>query len=139
MAALARALRSNWVVILIFMPCASLTGLPSVQVGNPMSRRDLAGAILGVPSLVSENTEKVPLSLVVIADRGWHVGGNHWRVKKGVKQEVRLYRKLRRHFNNLLHLCNIVCYVVQTHLSQTSNQFSLYSWLNQCASSMALR
>eukprot|EP00246_Nothoceros_aenigmaticus_P002210 TRINITY_DN1300_c0_g1_i3.p1 TRINITY_DN1300_c0_g1~~TRINITY_DN1300_c0_g1_i3.p1 ORF type:complete len:251 (+),score=39.51 TRINITY_DN1300_c0_g1_i3:384-1136(+) len=45
------------------------------KVGNPMSRRDLAGAILNTSSSsTSENMEKIPLSLVVIADKGWHVG-----------------------------------------------------------------
>lgn len=59
-----------------------------LQLGNPMSRTDLRDAILGsdiqtdsnvvmtaVPKTLEESNEKLPLSIVVIGDKGWLVGG----------------------------------------------------------------
>lgn len=52
------------------------------KIGNPMSRSDLQDAILssipqrshtGVKS-ADDDSEKIPLSIVVIGDRGWHAG-----------------------------------------------------------------
>ncbi len=60
----------------------------NLQLGNPMSRTDLRDAILGsdiqtdsnvvmtaVPKTLEESNEKLPLSIVVIGDKGWLVGG----------------------------------------------------------------
>ncbi|CAM6026874.1 unnamed protein product [Sphagnum balticum] len=57
------------------------------KLGNPMSRTDLRDAILGsdiqtdsnvvmtaVPKTLEESNEKLPLSIVVIGDKGWLVG-----------------------------------------------------------------
>ena len=54
-----------------------------MQIGNPMSRSDLQDAILSsIPQRphtgaksADEDSEKIPLSIVVIGDRGWHAGG----------------------------------------------------------------
>lgn len=52
-----------------------------LQFGNPMSRTDLQDAILdNSPQLrtrrTNEDLEKMPLSIVVIGDRGWSSGGS---------------------------------------------------------------
>ena len=66
----------------VFCIRIALTHL-QLQIGNPMSRSDLQDAILdsvtqrshkGVKS-ADEDSEKIPLSLVVIGDRGWRAGG----------------------------------------------------------------
>lgn len=54
-----------------------------LQFGNPMSRTDLQDAILdNSPQLGTSRTiedlEKMPLSIVVIGDRGWSSGGSSY-------------------------------------------------------------
>lgn len=54
-----------------------------MQIGNPMSRSDLQDAILDSNPLnlhkevksAAEESEKIPFSIIVVGDRGWHAGG----------------------------------------------------------------